>query len=92
MIDLRTLAVGEWTPERKTAWEQVLARATEVVPLYHPREGHQVLVIFDASDSIWGGCVTQVPIQQFSSGVLVTDVYSILLGFTSGAFKGAQVR
>ena len=87
VVDHRTLATGEWTPERNAAWDRVRQRLAEPVPLCHPREGYQVLVLPDASDSFWGEHATQVSVDKLSSSMSIADVHRVPLGFVSCSFK-----
>ena len=90
--DRRMLMDNDWTAERTAAWEMVRERIAKAVPVYYPKEGYRVLVFTDASDLFWGGCVTQVPEEEFSQGLTADDMSHEPLGFVSGAFKNAQVR
>lgn len=49
--DRWTLTAIEWTPERNAAQDRVRQCVAEAVPLYYPREGYQVPVFSDVSDS-----------------------------------------
>ena len=53
------------------AAQDLVARA---VPLYHSRPGCVVLMFPDASDSHWGTFFTQVPEEEFRSGVALENM------------------
>ena len=88
----RMIAAEEWTDKRRTAWEAVRSRIAHAVPMYHPKKGYRVLMLTNASDLFWGGCVTQVPENEFWSEMPLAEMSHESLGFVSGAFKNAQVR
>ena len=46
------------------------------MPLYHPRPGCVVLMFPDASDFHWGSFFTQVPEEEFRSGVALENIVS----------------
>ena len=60
--------------------------------MYQTKKGYRVLMFTDASDLFWGGCVTQVPEQEFWSEMPVAGMSHEPLGSVSGTFKNAQVR
>ena len=45
----------------------------------------------DASDFHWGSCFTQVPEEEFRSGVALQNMSHEPLAFLSGSFKGSQL-
>ena len=46
----------------------------------------------DASDIHWGTFLTQVPEEEFRSGVALESISHEPLAFLSGSFKGSQLR
>ena len=46
----------------------------------------------NASDKIWGSCVTQVPTVEFEGSVAFADMSHETPGFLSGPFRGTQER
>lgn len=72
------------------AWDRLRACVVEVVQRHDPRDGYQVLIFSDASDEFRGGCVTEVPVTEFESGMEVSDMNHEPLDFESGALKGGS--
>ena len=62
------------------------------MPLYHSRPGYVVLLFPDASDFHWGSYFTQVPEEEFRSGVALENMSHEPLAFLSGSLKGSQLR
>ena len=87
----RVIQEDAWTAERVRAWhaDDLVAQA---VPLYHSRPGCVVLMFPDASDFHRGSFFTQVPEEEFRSGVALENMSHEPLAFLSGSFKGSQLR
>ena len=64
----------------------------QAVPLYHPRPGCVVLMFLDASDFHGERFFTQVPEEEFRSGVTLENMSREPLAFLSGSFTGSQLR
>ena len=82
----------EWTAERVRTWRASQDLVAQAVPLYHPRPGCVVLMFTTASDFHWGSSFTQVPEEEFHSGVALENMSHESLAFLSGSFKGSQLR
>ena len=65
-----------WTAERVKAWRAAQDLVAQAVPLYHPRPGCVVLMFPDASDFHWGSFFTQVPEEEFRSGVALENMFA----------------
>ena len=46
----------------------------------------------DASDKVWGSCITKVPTVELGGSVAIADMAHEPLGFLSGPFRGSQER
>ena len=88
----RVIQEDVWTAERVRAWRAAQDLVAQAVPLYHPRPGCVVLMFPDASDFHWGSFFTQVPEEEFRSGVALENMSHEPLAFLSGSFKGSQLR
>ena len=88
----RVIQEDAWTAERVRAWRAAQDLVAQAVPLYHPRPGCVVLMFPDASDFHWGSFFTQVPEEEFRSGVALENMSHEPLAFLSGSFKGSQLR
>ena len=88
----RVIQEDAWTAERVRAWRAAQDLVAQAVPLYHPRPGCVVLMFPDASDFHWGSFLTQVPEEEFRSGVALENMSHEPLAFLSGSFKGSQLR
>ena len=74
------------------AWRAAQDLVAQAVPLYHPRPGCVVLMFPDASEFHWGSFLTQVPEEEFRSGVALENMSHKPLAFLSDSFKGSQLR
>ena len=81
-----------WTAERVRAWHDAQDMVAQAVPLYHTRPGYVVLMFPDASDFHGGSFFTQVPEEEFRSGVAVENMSLEPLAFRTGSLKGSQLR
>ena len=85
------IAAEEWTDQRRTAWEAVRSRIAHAVPVYHAKKGYRVLMLTNASDFFWGGCVTQVPEKEVWSEMQVVEQSHEPHGFVRGAFRHQNI-
>ena len=88
----RVIPAAAWTEDRVRAWRAAQELVAQAVPLHHPRPGCVVLMFPDASDLYWGSFLTQVPVEEFRSGLALENMSHEPLGFLSGSFKGSQLR
>lgn len=88
----RVIPDAAWTEDRVQAWNAARGLVAQAVPLHHPRPGCVVLMFPDASDLHWGSFLTQVPEDQFRSGMELESMSHEPLGFLSGSFTGSQLR
>ncbi|CAM9885593.1 unnamed protein product [Hapterophycus canaliculatus] len=88
----RVIPEHAWTEDRVKAWDAAQDLVVQAVPLYHPRPGCVVLMFPDASDFHWRRILTQVPEEEFRSGVALANVSHEPLAFRSGTSKSSQLR
>ena len=72
----RVIKEDAWTAERVRAWHDAQDMVAQAVPLYHTRPGYVVLMFPDASDFHGGSFFTQVPEEEFRSGVALENIVS----------------
>lgn len=49
------------------------------------------MVLKGARDKYWGGCITQVPLEQHQTGIDVAEMSPELLEFVRDAFGNSQI-
>lgn len=70
-----------WNMALKEASDRLGGWVPEVVPIHHPSDGYEMLVLSDVSDAFWGGCMTQDPDTDFESGAPVADMHLTIPSF-----------
>lgn len=79
-----------WGSEHQDAFDDLISQINNLMIMALPNPSKVICVFTDASDKFYGGLVTQVPPSQLN--LPVKDQQHEPLGFSSGAFKGSQLR
>jgi hypothetical protein len=83
---------GDWPPEQVQACDNSREMLMNAVELSFRRpDDCRVLMFPDASDLLWGCCLTQVPKEELMAGLSFMDMNHELLAFLSGVFRGSQL-
>ena len=77
---------GLWGAEHTSAFEQIKSHLVHALKLSHPKEGYEMCLFSDASDTHWGSVLTQVPKSQLS--MEIEEQVHEPLSFLSGSFSG----
>ena len=88
----RAIAEEAWKREQMAAWSNPQDLVANAVALSHPKNGYEMLMFTDTSDSHCGSFLTQVPTAELEGGVEVEKMSHERVGFLSGTFRGSQQR
>ena len=76
---------GLWGAEHTSAFEQIKSHLVHALKLSHPKEGYEMCLFSDSSDTHWGSVLTQVPKSQLS--MEIEEQVHEPLSFLSGSFS-----